>query len=144
MHCTKVTSPPDRPVHSILHQLDFSGKHSCHAAITREDYSLTFIPLPIARRSFIQLSELGNCGENENVQTLKQLQRGFEPALSIESDILPLIYRATKKHVVNLSHRPIKSSRFFSGIPSHDVTVFGRVIRFTVSGSRNNATIYIA
>ena len=27
---------------SFRHQLDFSGKHTGHAAITREDYSLTF------------------------------------------------------------------------------------------------------
>ena len=29
---------------SFRHQLDFSGKHSSHAAITREDYSITFPP----------------------------------------------------------------------------------------------------
>ncbi len=55
-----------------------------HAAIMRKDYSLTFPPLSIARYSFIQLTELGRRGENENAQTLKQQQRGFEdePELS--------------------------------------------------------------
>ena len=43
----------------------------------REDYSLTFTPLSIARYSFIQLSELGHRGENEKAQTLKWQQRGF-------------------------------------------------------------------
>ena len=44
---------------SFRHQLDFSGKHSCHAANTREDYSLAFPPLSIGRYPFIQLGELG-------------------------------------------------------------------------------------
>ena len=34
-------------------------------------YSLTFPPLSIVRYSFMQLSELGHRGENENAQTLK-------------------------------------------------------------------------
>ena len=46
------------------HKLGFSGKHSSHAAITREDYSLTFPPLSKARYSFIQLGELGRSEEN--------------------------------------------------------------------------------
>ena len=41
---------------SFRHQLGFSGKNSSHAAITREDYSLTFQPPSLARHSFIQLS----------------------------------------------------------------------------------------
>ena len=44
--------------------LDFSGKH---AAITHEYCSILFPP-PIARYSFIQLSELGRRGENKNAQ----------------------------------------------------------------------------
>ena len=75
-----VASPLDRSKHcytlntswktcSFWDQLDFSVKHSSHAAITREDYSLTFPPLFIARYSFIQLNELGCHGENENAQT---------------------------------------------------------------------------
>ena len=49
---------------SLRHQLGFSRKHSSYAAITRNDYSLTFPPLSIARYSFIQLGELGVNGEN--------------------------------------------------------------------------------
>ena len=76
---------------SFRHQLDFSGKHSSHAAITSEDYSLTFPPLSISRYSFIQLSELGHRGENENAQTSKRYQReDSNPALSITS---PACYR---------------------------------------------------
>ena len=56
---------------SFRYQLDFSGKHSSHAAITHEDYSLTFPPVSIARYSFIQLSELGHCGEIKKAQTSK-------------------------------------------------------------------------
>ena len=37
----------------------------------RNDYSVTFPPLPIARYSFIQLSRLRRREENENAQTLK-------------------------------------------------------------------------
>ena len=55
---------------SFRHQLGFSGKHSSHAAITHNDYSLTFPPT--ARYSFIQLSELGRRGENKNAQTSKR------------------------------------------------------------------------
>ena len=48
----------------------------------RNDYSLTFPPLSIARYSFIQLSRL-RCREvKENAQTSKRYQRGFEPGLS--------------------------------------------------------------
>ena len=53
---------------SFRHQLDFSWKHSSHAAITHEYYSLTFPPPSIARYSFMQQSELGCRGENENAQ----------------------------------------------------------------------------
>ena len=66
---------------SFRHQLDFPGKHSV-PAITRENYSITFPLLSISRHSFIQLSELGRCGENKNGQTSKRQQRRFEPGLS--------------------------------------------------------------
>ncbi len=52
-----------RPV-QFRHQLDFSGKHPSHAAITHEDYPFTFPPLSIARYLFIQ--SLGRRGQNEN------------------------------------------------------------------------------
>ena len=42
------TPPPPRQTCSFRHQLDFCVKHSSDAAITREDYSLTFPPLSIA------------------------------------------------------------------------------------------------
>ena len=48
----------------------------------RNDYSLTFPPLSIARNSFIQLSRLGRREVKENAQTSKRYQRGFEPGLS--------------------------------------------------------------
>ena len=53
---------PGRLVHSGNNSTS-PGKHFSHAANMREDYSLTFPPLSIARYSFIQLS-----GENENAQ----------------------------------------------------------------------------
>ena len=46
-----------------------ADKHSSHAAIMRGDYSITFPPLSISRYSFIHLSELERCEENENDQT---------------------------------------------------------------------------
>ena len=48
--------PPGRPVHSDTNS-------AIHSAITRNDYSLTCLPLSIARYSFIQLSELERRGE---------------------------------------------------------------------------------
>ena len=50
---------------SFRHQLGFSGNHSSHAAITRNDYSLTFPPLSTARYSSI------HHGENAYAQTSK-------------------------------------------------------------------------
>ena len=41
---------------SFRHQLDFSGKHSNHAAITRNDYSLTF-PSPSHSQILIHTAE---------------------------------------------------------------------------------------
>ena len=48
----------------------------------RNDYSLTFPPLSIARYSFIQLSRLRRREVKENAQTYKRYQRGIEPGLS--------------------------------------------------------------
>ena len=48
----------------------------------RNDYSLTFPPLSIARYSFIQLSRLRRREVKENAQTSKRYQKGFEPGLS--------------------------------------------------------------
>ena len=55
---------------SFRHQLDFSGKHSIHAAITREYFY------------FIQPSELRRHGENKNAQISKRYKRGCEIGLS--------------------------------------------------------------
>ena len=95
-----VSSLLDRSKHFTLHYpadlfIPAPTRRLCeafrHAAITREDYSLTFPPLCIARYSFIQLSELGCPGENENAQTLKWYQRGIQTGtLSIAS---PELYR---------------------------------------------------
>ena len=78
-----VSSPLDRSKRFTLHLLadlfiPTSGKHSSHAAITREDYSFTFPPPSIARYTLmqLQLSGLKHHGENENAQTSKRLQRG--------------------------------------------------------------------
>ena len=48
----------------------------------RNDYSLRFPPLSIARYSFKQLSRLRRREVKENAQTSKRYQRGFEPGLS--------------------------------------------------------------
>ena len=66
-------SSPGRPVHSDT-VLGFSWKHSSHAAIIllRNDYSITFPPLSIARYSFIQLSRLRRREVKENAQTSKR------------------------------------------------------------------------
>ena len=74
--------PPPRQTCSFRHPLDFSGKYSAMQQLLHGDYPLTFPPLSKARCSFIQLSELGRCGENENAKALKQQQRGVEPGLS--------------------------------------------------------------
>ena len=63
----------------------------------RNDYSLTFPLLSIARYSFIQLSRLRRREVKENAQTSKRYQRGFEPGLlNCESGILPLSHRAPR------------------------------------------------
>ena len=54
--------------------LHFFGKHSSHAAITREDYSLTLPPPSTARYSFIHLSEQGR-GIVERME-MPKLQNG--------------------------------------------------------------------
>ena len=66
----------------LRHQLDFSGKYSAKLQLMREDYSLTFSPLSVARYSFIQLGQLERHGQRENAHASKQQQRVFEPRLS--------------------------------------------------------------
>ena len=80
--CSALSSPLNRSKRCTLflpwqtcsfqHQLDFSWKHSSHAAITRNDYSLTFPPPSIAWYTFTQLSEVECHGENDNAHILKR------------------------------------------------------------------------
>ena len=67
-------SSPDRPVHSDTNSA--SRGSILVMQQLRNDYSLTFPPLSIARSiarySFIQLSRLRRREENENAQTLKR------------------------------------------------------------------------
>ena len=62
----RYTSPLGRPVHSGTNSTSL-GRLSSHAAIKREDYSLTFQPPSIAWYSFIRWHR-----KNENVQTSKR------------------------------------------------------------------------
>ena len=57
---------------SFRHQHDLSGNNFSHTAITRKYHSFTSTTLSIARYTFIQLSELGRHGQNENAQTSKR------------------------------------------------------------------------
>ena len=74
--------PPPRQTCSFRHQLGFSGKHSSHAAITRNDYSLTIPPESIARYSFIQLSELGCQWKTKMTNLRNGSKGGFEHGLT--------------------------------------------------------------
>ena len=74
----------------ILAPLGFSGKHSSQAAITHEDYSITFPKLSIARYLFIQLSALMSRREKKLLNFEMKLG-----SLDCESGILPLSYRAS-------------------------------------------------
>ena len=53
-----------------------------HASITVRNCSLTFPPLSTARYSFMQLSEVGCHGNNENAIASKLQQRESEPGFS--------------------------------------------------------------
>ena len=84
---------------SFRHQLDFSGKHSSHACSNYTRRLFTHISSAVysqVQYSFIQLSELGHRGENENAQILKWWHSGDSNpgSLDCESDILPVNYRA--------------------------------------------------
>ena len=67
-------SPPAIP--AFRHQINFDVNHSALLQLLRDDYTVTFPHLSIAR-----YGELGRRGENENAQTAKQQQRGFVPGL---------------------------------------------------------------
>ena len=92
-------SPPSRSVNFGTNTASLGIIKSCW--LLHEDYSFTYTPLSIAWYSFIQLSELGHRGENENAQTSKRQQRGFEPgSVECESGVILLSYRAPRKVIV--------------------------------------------
>ena len=64
-------SSPERPVHSDTNSASLGSILAMQQL--RNDYSLTFPPLSIARYSFIQLSRLRRREENENAQTSRAL-----------------------------------------------------------------------
>ena len=63
-------SSPGRPVHSNTNSASLGSILAMQQL--RNDYSLTFPPLSIARYSFIQLSRLRRREENENAKTSKR------------------------------------------------------------------------
>ena len=89
-------SSPGRPVHSDIKVLGLVGKHSSHASIMRNDYSLIFPPLSIARYSFIQLSQQGRQLRGRICPIFETVAKGdsYPGSLDCESGILPLSYRA--------------------------------------------------
>ena len=92
---------------SFRYQLDFSGKHSSHTAIMREDFIHISTTVYTQVHSFIQLSELGCRGENEN---MKGIKGDSNRALLIAS---PEFYRrATAVHIATRCRRNLHS-------PSH-------------------------
>ena len=91
--------PTGRAVRSNNNNSTSLGSNSSQAAITREDYPLTFPPPSTARYSFIQPNYLWDVTENENSQTSKW-QKGADSnpgSQDCESGILPL-----STHVTNI------------------------------------------
>ena len=104
-------------------------QHSSHAAIMREDYSLTFPPPSIARYSSIQPSELGRRGENENAQTLKVDYCGspllcpFGSRRTVHSSIVPngenIVRTSFSEHLrANIPRKSFRSSTKREAHPS--------------------------
>ena len=65
---------------SFPHIFDLCWKHSASLRLLREDSSITYPPLSVARYSFIQLNELKQCGVNEIVNISKRLQEYSKPS----------------------------------------------------------------
>ena len=63
-------SSPGRPVHSNTNSASLGSILAMQQL--RNEYSLRFLPLSIARYSFIQLSRLRHREANENAQTSKR------------------------------------------------------------------------
>ena len=59
---------------SFQHHFNFSEKHSATLQLLHQDYSFRYPSLSIARYSFIQLSELWQCGMNKIAKVSKQQQ----------------------------------------------------------------------
>ena len=113
---------PGRPVHSDTNSAS-PGSILARQQLRAKAKSLTFLPLSIARYSFIQLSEQGRqwrerkCPIFETV-TKRDSNLGSQSGVDCESGILPLSYRAphppnryiciskTKCMVTNLKKRP--------------------------------------
>ena len=76
----------------LKHQVDglLKRKQCNWTRLLREAFNHTAITyisttLYIAKYSFIQLSELGHRGENENAKASKQQQGGFEPVILLRN-----------------------------------------------------------
>ena len=70
----------NQPVHSNANSTSL-GRTRKTPQLLREDYLFIYIypPRSIARYSFVQLSELRQCGVNKIVQALKQQQEDSNP-----------------------------------------------------------------
>ena len=91
-----VSSPVDRSKRFTLRPCSF--RHQVGVS-TSGDYSITFPPLSIARYSFIQLSELGHRGENENAQNFETVAKGIRTRTLLIAS--PAFYRATQRVTLN-------------------------------------------
>ena len=85
---------------SFQHHLDFSGKHSSHAAIMCEDYSLTCANI----NSQVLIYTAEWTGATMEIMKMSKLWNGSKGnsnpgSLDCESGILPLNYRAPHKIV---------------------------------------------
>ena len=135
-----VSIPLDRSKRFTLHpwqtcsfqqQLYFSGKHSSHAATTRDDYSLQFHRC-LARYSFIQLSQLGCHREIEHDQTSKRYKRGDSNpgALSIASPAFchwaTALHATIKIRCGEMCCRVIVLNRLTLCLPKTEISVFQR------------------
>ena len=102
---------------SFWHQLDFSGKHSGHATLTREDYSFTFPPPSIASTHLYSWVNWGIV-EKMKIPKLWNGREGYSNpgSLDCESGILLLSYS-------NCAAQSLKCSFFqhVSKIYGHDM-----------------------
>ena len=85
---------PDRPVHSNTNSAS-PGSILARQQIRAKAKSLTFLPLSIARYSFIQLSQRGRQWRERKTPIFETVAKGDSnpDSLDCESGILPLSYR---------------------------------------------------